>query len=91
MGARESAPRNATASFALASLPVLRYRWNRTDGMEQGATQMMSRAEIDGLPSVAVAPLIMFHPGLGAFGGGYVGVDVFFFISGYPRFRQQDA
>jgi peptidoglycan/LPS O-acetylase OafA/YrhL len=44
---------------------------------------MNYRPEIDGLRAVAVVPVILFHAGFGAFGGGYVGVDVFFVISGY--------
>lgn len=41
------------------------------------------RPEIDGLRAVAVVPVILFHAGFSAFAGGYVGVDVFFVISGY--------
>jgi peptidoglycan/LPS O-acetylase OafA/YrhL len=41
------------------------------------------RPEVDGLRALAVMPVILFHAGLEAFGGGYVGVDVFFVISGY--------
>ncbi|WP_322790351.1 acyltransferase family protein [Rhizorhapis suberifaciens] len=41
------------------------------------------RKEIDGLRSVAVVPVILFHAGVGLFSGGYVGVDIFFVISGY--------
>jgi len=41
------------------------------------------RAEIDGLRAVAVVPVILFHAGFTTFSGGYVGVDVFFVISGY--------
>jgi peptidoglycan/LPS O-acetylase OafA/YrhL len=41
------------------------------------------RPEIDGLRAVAVAPVILFHAGFSLFQGGYVGVDVFFVISGY--------
>ncbi|WP_158275484.1 acyltransferase family protein [Maritimibacter sp. 55A14] len=44
---------------------------------------MRHRSEIDGLRAVAVVPVILYHAGFGAFGGGYVGVDVFFVISGY--------
>lgn len=41
------------------------------------------RAEIDGLRAVAVIPVILFHAGFELFSGGFVGVDVFFVISGY--------
>ena len=41
------------------------------------------RAEIDGLRAFAVVPVILFHAGFKLFGGGFVGVDVFFVISGY--------
>ncbi len=41
------------------------------------------RPEIDSLRAVAVLIVIFFHAGLEFFKGGYVGVDVFFVISGY--------
>jgi len=41
------------------------------------------RREIDGLRAVAVLPVILFHAGFEWFGGGFIGVDVFFVISGY--------
>ena len=44
---------------------------------------MQYRPEIDGLRAVAVVPVILFHAGLPSFQGGFVGVDVFFVISGY--------
>ena len=44
---------------------------------------MRYRREIDGLRALAVLPVILFHAGFTLFGGGYVGVDVFFVISGY--------
>jgi peptidoglycan/LPS O-acetylase OafA/YrhL len=44
---------------------------------------MRYRAEIDGLRAVAVFPVILFHAGFEHFNGGFVGVDVFFVISGY--------
>ncbi|MFQ3191548.1 MAG: peptidoglycan/LPS O-acetylase OafA/YrhL [Paraglaciecola sp.] len=41
------------------------------------------RTEIDGLRAIAVIPVVLFHSGLELFSGGYVGVDIFFVISGY--------
>lgn len=41
------------------------------------------RREIDGLRAVAVLPVVLFHAGMDLFSGGYLGVDVFFVISGY--------
>ena len=44
---------------------------------------MKYRPEIDGLRALAVIPVIFYHAGIESFSGGYVGVDVFFVISGY--------
>jgi peptidoglycan/LPS O-acetylase OafA/YrhL len=44
---------------------------------------MEYRREIDGLRAVAVLPVILFHAGVSAVSGGFVGVDIFFVISGY--------
>lgn len=44
---------------------------------------MRYRREIDGLRAIAVIPVIFFHAGFKPFAGGFVGVDVFFVISGY--------
>jgi peptidoglycan/LPS O-acetylase OafA/YrhL len=41
------------------------------------------RAHLDGLRAVAVYLVVAFHAGLGAFTGGFIGVDVFFVLSGY--------
>lgn len=41
------------------------------------------RPDIEGLRAVAVLSVVIFHFGVGALSGGFVGVDVFFVISGY--------
>src|SRR5437870_5074616 len=47
------------------------------------STRATHRADIDGLRAIAVAIVVAFHCGLPWVSGGFVGVDVFFVISGY--------
>jgi peptidoglycan/LPS O-acetylase OafA/YrhL len=48
-----------------------------------GRPALSYRPDIDGLRAVAVLGVLAFHLGLTRFAGGFVGVDVFFVISGY--------
>src|SRR5689334_2835841 len=41
------------------------------------------RRDVDGLRAVAVLSVVFFHAGVSCFSGGFVGVDIFFVISGY--------
>jgi peptidoglycan/LPS O-acetylase OafA/YrhL len=41
------------------------------------------RPDIDGLRAIAVCSVVLFHAGLFPFRSGFVGVDIFFVISGY--------
>lgn len=48
-----------------------------------GLKSLPLRADIDGLRAIAVLVVVMYHAQLNDWSGGFVGVDVFFVISGY--------
>jgi peptidoglycan/LPS O-acetylase OafA/YrhL len=48
-----------------------------------GAGERSYRTDIDGLRALSILLVVAFHAGWDRFSGGYVGVDVFFVLSGY--------
>src|SRR5437764_2729220 len=48
-----------------------------------GDTVVSYRRDIDGLRAISVLAVLLFHLSTPGFGGGFVGVDVFFVISGF--------
>jgi len=54
-----------------------------SSGGDRAARHLAFRPEIEGLRAIAIMPVLLVHAGFTQFAGGFVGVDVFFVISGY--------
>jgi peptidoglycan/LPS O-acetylase OafA/YrhL len=55
----------------------------RQENAEYFGSQSRYRPDVDGIRAIAVSSVVFFHAGLLPFSSGFVGVDIFFVISGY--------
>ena len=74
---------NSNSKLSVDFRSMRAFYLHRTSVIRIGWLPLKYRREIDGLRAVAVIPVILFHADFAVFSGGYVGVDVFFVISGY--------